>query len=246
MDVERGVGVADAFYRIRVLLVDDDPGIVGMLRLKLETSGYLVQEAYRGGEALSLISRHRPDLVLLDISMPDMGGMEVLTRIRQQNLDIAVIMMTAFGSQEVAVEALRNSADDYMIKPFDMQELMFVVERTVNRLQKNRASAAARRQVEAEIAQAATIQADLMPPEHTGPPRIRAGSPLHSSARGQRRLLRLARTLAGRSMSHRWRRHGQGHVVGPAHERCQSRSAHTVKPVSPGSRHEPGQTRPGR
>jgi DNA-binding response OmpR family regulator len=85
--------------------------------------------------------------VLLDVSMPGMDGLEVLERVREQQLDIAVIMSTAFGSKRVAIDALRKGADDYLRKPFEPTELRAVVDRTASRLFLRRENAALQRQL---------------------------------------------------------------------------------------------------
>ncbi len=149
----------------RVLVVDDDPDINRLLRTRLSARGYTVVGAANGEEALSHMQMEPPDLVFLDISMPGMSGLEVLDCIRAESLDLAVIMTTAFGSEQVAIDALRRGADDYLRKPFETSEFKAVLERTVTRLELRRQNAALRRQLEAELARAAQVQADLLPSE---------------------------------------------------------------------------------
>ncbi|HET7768000.1 MAG TPA: response regulator [Chloroflexota bacterium] len=103
-----------------------------------------------------------PDLLFLDVSMPTMGGLDVLARVRAQRLDAAVIIVTAHGSEGVAIDAMRRGADDYLRKPFTRDEFLGVLERTVSRLDLRRQNAALRgqlderrRQLEAELARAA-------------------------------------------------------------------------------------------
>jgi serine phosphatase RsbU (regulator of sigma subunit) len=109
-------------------------------------------------------------MVFLDVSMPGIDGLQVLAAVRARQLDTAVIMTTAFGSEQVAVEALRRGADDYLRKPFDPTEFGAVLERVAKRLALSRQNAALRRQVEeqrrrldAELARAAEVQSDLLP-----------------------------------------------------------------------------------
>ena len=154
----------------RILVVDDDPDINRLVRVRLTTRGFTVESATNGEEAVAAIAAAPPDLLFLDISMPGIGGLEVLAELRAQELDLAVIMMTAFGSEAVAIEALRHGADDYLRKPFDRTEFNATLDRTVRRLELGRQNAwlrtrldEQRRQLEAELARAGTVQAELLP-----------------------------------------------------------------------------------
>ena len=156
----------------RILVVDDDPDINRLLRTRLAARGYEVSAAIDGERALEKIGIVNPDIVFLDVSMPGIGGLEVLDRVRAGQLDAAVVMTTAFGSEQVAIDALRRGADDYLRKPFESREFQAVLERTVHRLELGRQNAALRRQLdekrrqlEAELARAAQVQADLLPRE---------------------------------------------------------------------------------
>lgn len=162
---------AEASVR-RLLVVDDDPVSNRLMQRRLEKLGYEVFSAADGREALEMLPRTAPDVLLLDISMPGVGGLDVLERIRERGLDVAVIMMTAYGTEEVAVEALRRGADDYLRKPLQQAEFEAVLERTVERLRLERQNRALRRQLdekrrqlEAELSRAARVQADLLPDE---------------------------------------------------------------------------------
>ncbi len=155
-----------------VLVVDDDPGINRLVQVRLAARGFTVTTALSGEEALEHISEHAPDLLILDISMPGIDGLEVLAEVRKQELDLAVIMMTAYGSETVAIEALRRGADDYLRKPFERTEFGAAVERTVRRLDLSRQNdwlraelAAKHRQLALELARAGQVQADLLPLE---------------------------------------------------------------------------------
>jgi len=155
----------------RVLVVDDDPDINRLLRVRLKSRGFQVDGASNGEEALRLLDEGmRPDLMFLDVSMPGIGGIDVLKHVRAEGLDVAVIMMTAFGSEEVAIEALRQGADDYLRKPFEPMEFQTVLGRTVTKLELSRQNAwlrrqldQKRRQLEAELARAAQVQSALLP-----------------------------------------------------------------------------------
>lgn len=156
--------------RLNVLVVDDDPAINLLLQTRLKLRGLNVATATNGQEALDVLAAAPIDLMLLDVSMPVMGGMEVLTDVRARRLDTAVVMTTAFGSESVAIEALRAGADDYLRKPFDSVELKAVLDRTIWRLMLYRQNAALRRQIEnqqraleAEFARAGEVQRALLP-----------------------------------------------------------------------------------
>ncbi len=154
----------------RVLLVDDDPDIRRLVQLRLAARGFDIATAENGLEALGVLERGPADLIFTDVSMPVMGGLELLARVKDMKLDAAVIVMTGLGSESVAVEALRHGADDYLRKPFSREELEAVLERTISRLELRRQNAVLRRQLderrrdlEAELARAAQVQLDLLP-----------------------------------------------------------------------------------
>lgn len=155
----------EAITARRALVVDDDAGINRLVAVRLKTRGFDVDSATNGEDALRRVVNGHPDLVFLDVSMPGMSGLDVLQHLRSQELDLAVIMMTAFGSEEIAVEALRQGADDYLRKPFEPREFQAVLERTVARLELTRQNTFLRRQLEAELARAAEVQAELLPRE---------------------------------------------------------------------------------
>jgi two-component system KDP operon response regulator KdpE len=105
-----------------ILIVDDEPPIVRLVKAKLRVDGYEVLTATRGDEALSILEDEVPDLVVLDVMMPDMDGFETLRRIRQHS-HVPVIMLTARGSDADKLKGLQSGADDYMTKPFNPDEL---------------------------------------------------------------------------------------------------------------------------
>ncbi len=113
----------------RVLIVDDEPSMRQVLRIVLRPEGYDVVVASNGAEALDVLRTGPVDLVLSDLRMPDMSGVEVLRAAKQLNPDIVVMMMTAYASTETAVEAMRLGAADYFIKPFSNDELKLKVRR---------------------------------------------------------------------------------------------------------------------
>ncbi len=105
-----------------VLAVDDEAGILRLMKLELTGQGFRVITAGNGEDALKLVEEQRPDVVLLDVIMPEMTGMEVMRRIREQ-MNIPVIMVTAKDSDQDKVRGLELGADDYIVKPFSPEEL---------------------------------------------------------------------------------------------------------------------------
>jgi two-component system, NtrC family, response regulator PilR len=111
----------------RILIVDDEPSMREMLRIVLRRDGYDVTVAANGTEALDLLKRDAFELLLSDIRMPDISGVEVLRAAKDLNRDIVAFMMTAYASTNTAVEAMRLGAVDYFTKPFSMDELRLKV-----------------------------------------------------------------------------------------------------------------------
>jgi two-component system KDP operon response regulator KdpE len=105
-----------------ILVVDDEPPIVRLVKAKLRLDGYEVLTASRGDQALSMLQEQTPDLVVLDVMMPDMDGFETLRRIREQS-QVPVVMLTARGSDADKLRGLQSGADDYITKPFNPDEL---------------------------------------------------------------------------------------------------------------------------
>jgi len=113
--------------RPRILVVDDEASMRDMLRIVLRRDGYDVRVAPDGRAAMEMLKREPFDLLLSDIRMPDLSGVEVLRTAKEVNRDVIVFMMTAFASTSTAVEAMRLGAVDYFTKPFDMDELRLKV-----------------------------------------------------------------------------------------------------------------------
>jgi len=107
----------------RVLVVDDDPATRELLRDFLSSKQYDVSEAATGGEGLRRLREDRPHLVLLDINLPDLQGLEVLRQAKEIDPAVAVIMVTGIREEEVGREALQAGAFDYIVKPLDLQYL---------------------------------------------------------------------------------------------------------------------------
>ncbi len=115
----------------RVLLADDEKNMRWVLSQALEAEGYEVAEAADGKEALSSIADQAPDLLILDHKMPAPDGMEVLRRIRAKGHRFPVIMLTAHGNVQTAVEAMKAGANEYLTKPFDLDELRLSIEKVL-------------------------------------------------------------------------------------------------------------------
>ena len=107
----------------RILVVDDEPDAVELLQEFLTAKGYDVIIACDGEEALRQVKDHRPHLILLDVRMPKLNGLEVLKRVREIDHEVGVIMVTAVNEEETGREALKMGAFDYITKPLDLQYL---------------------------------------------------------------------------------------------------------------------------
>lgn len=116
----------------RILVVDDEERMVRFIRLNLEHDGFRVIEAYNGNQAINKVRSDLPDLVLLDIMMPDIDGFEVLKIIREVST-IPVIMLTAKGEEDDRIHGLELGADDYVTKPFSPRELVSRVKAVLRR-----------------------------------------------------------------------------------------------------------------
>jgi two-component system response regulator HydG len=114
---------------MQVLIVDDEETICEALSAWLTKAGYHVETALSGSAALTLLAQRQFDLYLLDIKMPGMDGLDLLAKIREIQPDAVVIMMTAHGSIQTAVEAMKRGAGEYLCKPFDPDELSLLMER---------------------------------------------------------------------------------------------------------------------
>jgi DNA-binding response OmpR family regulator len=116
-----------------VLVVDDEPMVREVVTRYLERDGFTVRSAADGAEALLQLTSDRPDLVVLDIMLPHVGGLDVLSEIRRQTDEIAVILLTASGEEPDRVRGLELGADDYVVKPFSPRELTARVHSVLRR-----------------------------------------------------------------------------------------------------------------
>ena len=118
--------------RYKILAVDDEQRMVRFIQLNLEQDGFEVVTAYNGKEALEQVRTQLPDLILLDIMMPDINGFEVLKKIREVN-NVPVIMLTAKGEEDDRIQGLELGADDYITKPFSPRELVSRIRAVLRR-----------------------------------------------------------------------------------------------------------------
>ncbi len=117
----------------RVLVVEDDATVAEVVRTYLAHAGFRIEHAADGVTALHLAQRTMPDLVVLDLMLPGLSGLEVCTRLRQARPDIPVIMLTALGEESDRLLGLETGADDYLVKPFSPRELVLRVQSVLRR-----------------------------------------------------------------------------------------------------------------
>ena len=119
-----------------ILLVDDEEAILEILEMNLEREGFKVLKADSGQTALAQARQGSPDLILLDVGLPDMSGFEVCQKLRQST-DVPVIMVTARGQDEDKIHGLETGADDYVVKPFNPKELVARIKAILRRSEGN-------------------------------------------------------------------------------------------------------------
>src|SRR5580698_670067 len=107
----------------KVLVVDDEPQIRKLLRVTLEASGYKVEESTGGNEALRLTASLKPDLLILDLGLPDIDGTEVIKKVREWS-QVPILVLSVRSQDDDIVLALDNGADDYVVKPFSVDVLL--------------------------------------------------------------------------------------------------------------------------
>jgi two-component system KDP operon response regulator KdpE len=175
----------------RVLIVDDEPQIRRFLKTSLTAQNYEVIEAVDGTEALKLAAREKPDLMILDLGLPDLDGIEVIRQLRASGANaLPIVVLSARSDEQGKVEALDLGADDYITKPFGMEELTA------------RVRAALRHRLQVQGVAAALVTGDL---------RIdlvqrlitRAGEPIKLSPK-EFDILRMLATHAGKVLTHRF------------------------------------------
>ncbi len=117
--------------KIRLLLVDDDEHLVKSLKLRFRDLGYIVYQAVDGKEAVEVFDAERPDIVLCDVVMPKLNGIEVLGKIKAIDNNTSFLMLTGHPSIDSCIDAMKKGADDYLIKPLDTNEVHMKIERTL-------------------------------------------------------------------------------------------------------------------
>ena len=117
----------------RILVVDDEPAVLGTLQLSLEAHGFTVDTAVDGSHALMLAASNQPDLVLLDLGLPDMDGIDVLRRLRESSR-VPVVILSVRDGEDQKIAALDAGADDYVTKPFAIGELLARIRAALRRL----------------------------------------------------------------------------------------------------------------
>jgi DNA-binding NtrC family response regulator len=120
--------------KIKILVVDDELSIRESLKGWLQQDGYQVEAAASGREALTRNAANRFDIMLIDVKMPEMNGLTLLKKVKENDADIAVVMMTAHGAIQDAVEAMKLGAHDYLLKPFNLEEFSITIEKLVQML----------------------------------------------------------------------------------------------------------------
>ncbi|MCC7117744.1 MAG: response regulator transcription factor [Anaerolineales bacterium] len=122
----------EALERRKILVVDDEERMVRFIRMNLEHDGFQVVEAFNGKQAIQKLRDATPDLILLDVMMPDLNGFEVLETVREI-ASVPVIMLTAKGEEDDRVRGLEHGADDYVTKPFSPRELVSRIKAVLRR-----------------------------------------------------------------------------------------------------------------
>lgn len=117
----------------KIVVIEDDPSILRGLQLNLGMEGYLVRSAADGETGLSLARTEKPDLVVVDVMLPRLGGLEVVRELRKEDPDLPVLILSAKGQESDKVAGLQLGADDYMVKPFGLKELLARIDALLRR-----------------------------------------------------------------------------------------------------------------
>ncbi|NIK75410.1 DNA-binding response OmpR family regulator [Paenibacillus castaneae] len=125
----------ETMYRNQVLIVEDDDHIRRFVAINLDRSGFAVTEAAFGAEAIESFTTSRPDVVILDIMLPDMNGFDICVKLREIDPDIVIIFLTARGQDLDKIRGLELGADDYIVKPFNPLELVARIKTVLRRTQ---------------------------------------------------------------------------------------------------------------
>ncbi|MBN2327032.1 MAG: SpoIIE family protein phosphatase [Candidatus Omnitrophica bacterium] len=146
-----------------LLIVDDEEEIRENLSDFAEFKGFTVLQACNGRQALDLLKDHQPDLIISDLMMPEMGGMQLLQELNQRSSDVPVVIMTAFGTMEYAIDAMKNGAADFLTKPIDLPYMLKVVDKILQRSAMQQKIKEQQMQLEEDLRHAASIQRCLLP-----------------------------------------------------------------------------------
>ena len=119
----------------RILVVEDDPSILRGLQLNLGMEGYTVRSAMDGEAGLALAQSEKPDLLVVDVMLPKLGGLELVKALREIDPDLPILILSAKGQEQDKVKGLQFGADDYMTKPFGLKELLARIEALLRRRQ---------------------------------------------------------------------------------------------------------------
>ncbi len=180
--------------RLRVLVADDEPEFVSILADLVGEEGHTAIRAAGGVEACDIIERDAPDLVLTDLKMPDRSGLEVLAFSRSRAPECRIILVTAYASVETAIEAMRQGAVDYLIKPFELDELRVRIRRVAAEVRLERDNLRLRFEVKGRRERTA---------EGASPPFLRMTGEIRRVARGDLPVLLTGETGAGKELAAR-------------------------------------------
>src|ERR1039458_5412539 len=117
--------------KLRVLVIEDDPGVAGSLKKELEAEGYDAAVAFRGDDGLIAAKQSSFDVVITDLKLPGLSGLDLVDQLRAAKPNLPIILMTAYGTTKTAIEATRLGAFEYVLKPFEMTELLALVAKAV-------------------------------------------------------------------------------------------------------------------
>ncbi len=120
----------------KLLIIDDEVEFASTLCQRLQLRGFEVTDVHGGGEGLAILSTIEPEIVILDLKMPDMSGLDVLEGIKKHDPTIEVIMLTGHGSAESGIEAMEKGSFDYLMKPVDLKELLEKINSAVEKRSK--------------------------------------------------------------------------------------------------------------
>ena len=142
---------------LKVLVIDDEPGFLQMLQVILSRAGYKATTVTSAEEALSLVERKGYDLCLCDLKMPGMDGLGFLSELKNRGIQITVIMMSAYGSHETAIDAMKSGAYDYISKPFQSDEIVLTLRKAEEREQLRRENRELKSRVGREVTGSAIV-----------------------------------------------------------------------------------------